>query len=360
MLKCLILLKNHMEKNLSLPYFSVGGDNYDIGFEIGNRFRNQIADVLENNKRLQLLRESEKRKPRLPELVRIGKRCFPQYIQEIEGIADGSNSDLTDIYLRNFYYDYSWEACTTVIFKEPHRIILAHNEDNSKDNLNNCYLLKVEPKSGTPFISLCYAGMAPGNSFAFNTNGIIITNDATVPPDIRIGCPRHLAHRYGLEAESMRDAIERVLFEERASGGSINIVSQSEKRAINIETTALRHCITEVEDKIVHANHYVCGELNSIKRDKKLLRSSISRYEVGLRLLSRVKEKTPQAALDIMSSLENTPWSILRTDEKVGSITLFTVLFDVTSEKISMRIYEPKPNMQENDILLEKTSDDLT
>ncbi len=40
--------------------------------------------------------------------------------------------------------------------------------------------------------------------------------------------------------------------------------------------------------------------------------------------------------------------------------TLATVLFEVTYDGITMRIYEPRPNMQENEIFLpEFTLDDL-
>ncbi len=179
-------------------------------------------------------------------------------------------------------------------------------------------------------------------------------------PDIRIGCPRHLAHRWGLEAKNMRDAIERVLFKERASGGSINIASQKGKKAVNIETTSLKHCITEIGDRHLHANHHISPELGYIKKDIPILKSSVSRQTVGDRLLSKVREKTPQAALDIMSSLENTPYSILRTDERVGSITLFTALFDVDYYGgVTLKVYEPKPNMRVEDAFLELTLDDL-
>ena len=173
-----------MTENLVLPVYSISGNNYDIGFEIGRKFRPQIVDFLGKSKRLKLLRKLEKRDPRLQKLVRYGEMYFPQYIEEIKGIAEGSGSSLTDILLINCKYDFSRKGCTTVIFRGSDRIILAHNEDNTKDNLNNCCLLKVYPEVGTPFISFCYPGMIPGNSFAFNAHGIIITNNAMPTPTL--------------------------------------------------------------------------------------------------------------------------------------------------------------------------------
>jgi len=338
----------------------VSGNNYEIGFKAGERFRTQITDFLEKSKGFKFLRKLERRNPRHQKLIEYGEKYFPQYMDEIRGIADGSDSSLTDILLINCKYDFPRKGCTTVVFKEPNRIILAHNEDNTKDNLNNCYLLKVYPEVGTPFISFCYPGMIPGNSFAFNAYGIIITNNAMPTPDVRIGSPRHLSDRAQLEGKDVRDVIKRTLFQERASGGSFNIVSQKEKRAINIETTSQRHCITEVVDKYLHANHYVSRELSSLKKNESLLRSSISRYKVGSKLLLKVKEKTPQAALDILSSSEAKPYSILMIDKRRRGRTLFTALFDVSYDGITMKVYEPKPKIQEKDAFLELTLDDLT
>jgi hypothetical protein len=349
-----------MTKNLALPVYSASGNNYEIGFEIGERFRPQIVDFLGKSKRLSLLRKAEKRNPRLQRWIKYGEKFFPQYMQEIRGIADGSNSSLTDISLINCKYDLPRKKCTTVIFREPDRIVVAHNEDNTKDNLNNCYLLKVYPEIGVPFISFCYPGMTPGNSFSFNAHGIIITNNAMPTPDVRIGCPRHIVDRSQLEGKKIKDVIKRTLFQERASGGSFNIVSQKEKRAINVETTSKRHCITEVMDKYLHTNHYVSREFNSLEKDESSLRSSIYRYKVGSKLLSEIKEKTSQAALDILASLEGKPYSIMRIDKRMRVLTLFTALFDVHYDRITMKIYESNPKMQEKDAFLELTLNDLT
>ena len=348
-----------MIKNLMLPVYSVSGNNFEIGFEIGKRFRHQIANFLEQSKQLKLMRRVEKATPRLQKWMEYGEKWFPQYMAEIRGLAEGSNSNLTDILLINCKYDSPRKACTTVVFKESGRIILAHNEDNTKDNLNNCQLLKIYPEAGTPFMSFCYPAMLPGNSFAFNAHGVIITNNAMPTPDIGMGCPRHLIDRSQLEGKNAKEVIQRTLFRERASGGSFNIVSQKEQEVMNIETTSERHCITEVVDEYLHTNHYVSEELSGFEKRKSLLRSSITRYEVGSKLLLKSKEKTPQTALDILSSLEAKPYSIMRIDKRMRICTLFTALFDVSCDGITMKVYEPNPKLQEEEILFESSSDDL-
>jgi len=347
-----------MSKNPMLPIYSVSGNNYEIGLQIGEALKSQIINFLEKSKNIRFLRKMEERNPRLQKLVEYGERYFPQYMEEIKGIAYGSDSNLTDILLINCKYDFR-KGCTTVIFKDSDRIILGHNEDNTRENLNNCCLFKVHPEVGTSFISFCYPGMIPGNSFAFNEFGLIITNNSMPTPDTRIGCPRHLIDRFQLEAENARDAITRTLFKERASGGSFNIISNKQKRAVNIETTSQKHCITEVEDKHLHTNHYVSRGLRSLKKDELSLKSSLSRYKAGSKLFSKVKEKTPQAALDILTSLEAKPYSIMRIDKRMKIYTLFTALFYVSNSGIVMRVYEPKSRIQEKDAFLELASDDL-
>jgi hypothetical protein len=350
---------NNMTNNFSLPVYSVNGSNYEIGTQIGKHFRKHIAYVIENSHRLNFLKRLEQKNSRLETLVGNGNKYLRWYMDEIKGIANGSGSDFTDILLMNFHYDFPREACTTVIFKEPGRIILAHNEDNNKEYLNNCFLLKVFPDGKTPFLSYCYAGMIPGNSFAFNSNGIIITNNAMPTPDIKMGIPRHLIDRYTLETESIDDVIHRSLLKERASGGSFNVVSMKENWAINIETTSEKYCITEVEERYLHTNHYISSGLRPLKRDKSLLRPSLSRYKVGSRLLQEVKEKTPQAALDILSSKIASPLSILRDDRCMTVRTLYTALFVISVDEVTLKIYEPKPNMKEEDFALEFSLNDF-
>lgn len=348
-----------MSKNSILPIYSVSGNNYEIGFQIGKTLKSQIIDFLGKSKSLRFLRKEEGENPRLQKLVEYGEKYFPQYMEEIKGITHGSDSNLTDILLINCKYDFRRKGCTTVIFKDSDRTILGHNEDNTRENLDNCCLLKVHPEVGTSFISFCYPGMVPGNSFAFNEFGLVITNNSMPTPDTRIGCPRHLVDRFQLEAENARDVITRTLFKERASGGSFNIVSKKQKRAVNIETTSQRHCITEVEDKHLHTNHYVSRGLSNVKKDELSLRSSISRYKVGSKLLLKIKEKTPQTALDILTSLEAKPYSIMRIDRRMRVYTLFTALFYISHGRIVMRVYEPNPRIQEKDAVLELASDDL-
>ena len=50
----------------------------------------------------------------------------------------------------------------------------------------------------------------------------------------------------------------------------------------------------------------------------------------------------------------------MRIDKRVRFRTLFTTLFDVSYDKITLKVYEPNPRMQERDALLELASDDLT
>ena len=341
-----------------LEVCSVSGSNYQIGFQVGERFRTQIANALLESRKLKDLKRAERGCLRYRKLEEYGSRYFPQYMEEIRGIAEGSGLNLRDLLLINFHYDFP-QGCTTVVLREPERVILAHNEDNSGNYVNNCYILQVFPEGGTPFISFCYPGMLPGNAFAFNSYGMVITTNAMRASDVEFGIPRHLIDRSLLGANNISHMVKKILLLQRASGGSFNVVSRNENRAINVETTSKKHCITEIEERYFHTNHYISRDLNGFVQPELVSKSSMSRYDVGAKLVAEIKEKSPQVALDILSRSVTSPYSIPKSDASESVCTLCTSLFDISCDGITMKIYESKPNMQENDAALTFTLDQL-
>lgn len=121
-----------MMKNFPFQVLRVSGSNYDIGFQIGSKFKDKIKNALSQSNKLKFLRKANESDPKkFNQLKIIGQKHFPQYMEEIQGIAEGSDLEYRDIALMNFKYEYP-EGCTTVIFKTKDRIIFGHNEDGAK------------------------------------------------------------------------------------------------------------------------------------------------------------------------------------------------------------------------------------
>jgi hypothetical protein len=223
---------------------------YELGHIIGENFKEQIGDYIGNSSRIRSLREMDHKEPFLyPKLEEYAQKHFLNYMNEIEGIADGSGQNPKDIALLNFVYEYPRD-CSTLVFKDRDKIILRHNEDGEETGIGNSYILIANPEDENPFLAFCYPGMIPGNAFSFNSYGIVMTGNAMPDPEVRVGVPRHLIDRHMLTAETIDDAIDKALFGKRASGYSYTLASSKEREVINLETTSRKYGITKIKQNI--------------------------------------------------------------------------------------------------------------
>jgi len=309
-----------------------------MGSEIGSFFKAKITKFVKSSEMFKSIRENVDVR-RYEKLRELATSYFPQYMEEIRGISEGSGVDFQDLVILNFKYEYPLTSCSTIVFKIGNRIILGHNEDNDKENEENSFLIIARPRHGTPFISYCYPGMIPGNAFSFNSNGIIMTGNAMPTPDLRVGVPRHLIDRFVIEAPTIDDAVERALFSRRASGFSYNLASLREKRVINLETTSQKHYLTEVNGRFFHTNHYVSSGLNNVKQ--RIGKSSLQRYRKGIETINKIDEVSEQSVIETLSSAENKPYSIYASGGRGSSWTLYTAIFNI-SDTILLKIYARK------------------
>lgn len=321
-----------------LEVLQVSGSNYGMGSEIGSHFKEKIRDFIVSsesfNEARKIIDEDKYEK-----VLELANRHFPQYMDEIRGISDGSGVDYEDLVLLNFKYEMPWVFCSTVIYKVGEEIILGHNEDGERVNEEDAFLLIAKPLAGTPFFAYCYPGMVPGNAFSFNSHGLVMTGNYMPTPYPRIGVPRHLIDRSMLEAASIDDALERALQPERASGFSYNLVSLRERRAVNLETTSQRHYVSEVGDRFFHTNHYISKGLGGIGQT--MGESSRIRYRQGTEMMSKLLRMSEKDVLEILFSTENKPYSIYASGGPRCSWTLCTAIFRV-SDDVLLTLYARK------------------
>ena len=329
-----------MIQNAFLPIFRVSGTNYDIGFEVGSKFKDQIQQAFSKSALYNHLKEQDKINPKwFNNLHEIAEKHYPQYLAEISGIADGADLAYRDVAIINFRGSFKAErvGCSTVIFKNQEYIIVAHNEDHEAILGELAYLLIVKLSNGTSFIAYTYPGCLPGFSFSFNSHGLIQSANAMPDPVAKIGIPRHLLDRYMVEAPTIDDALQRAQINPRSGGFSYNIASMYEKRVVNIETTSEEADITEINDRYVHTNHYISNKLKNIPIP---VGSTEARYNRGQELLMSA-DKSSTESLNILTDNK----ICLPLQESTGLYgtmvggTLCTAIFELEDD-IKLRIYQ--------------------
>jgi|GEM_PF-847645 len=155
-------------------------------------------------------------------------------------------------------------GCTTVISAGDAGVVVGHTEDSWPEAIEGLYLLEAtvtEPHAAagvarSRFLALNYAQSLPGCAAAANEHGLHVLIDALPDPDRRIGAPRHFLSRALLDVPSIEAALD--LLQSVRRGGGWNFLLVQGTRAVNVETTATRMAITEVEPggTYAHTNHY--------------------------------------------------------------------------------------------------------
>jgi predicted choloylglycine hydrolase len=332
----------------ALAQFETAGSHFDVGFSIGRQFASRIHRTLDSyaffQERLLPFHRSREGQARYQQFLCINTARFPDYVTELEGLAEGSERSFEDLFLVNMrgeYRDYlrsPTAGCFDCALVTDDVAVMGHNEDGSPAFEDNLYLIHARITGKPAFTALSYPGFLCGNAFGFNAEGICFSIDNVQPQDTRVGIGRHFVARSLLEARSLDDAVARVTVPDRASGFGYTIGSIPERRVVYLEVAPVAYHIREISGCYIHANHYL--DLASIKQV--IGSSSKARLERASALL---EEQAPLDAIGVLSILgdeAHAQYPIYRsaTPPDDGA-TLNTVLFDLDARLL--RIYTGHP-----------------
>ena len=270
------------------PVVKASGTHYEVGFAIGQTLREVIQKFLLENKKVfkknfaRYLSESQK-------FLTVTVKYFPQYIEELEGLAKGAAVSFEELFLVNNreIADHSLLSaelghCTIVAIPQNGGYLVGHNEDWDIDALDHLYLADVNI-NGTKMYGLNYVYNIIGDSVAVNNYGLIEAVNELYHDDEQVGVPKNFVARAILDCKTLEEAEELMQRIPRASGFNHVLVQGS--RLWNIESSAKEYVIEKIEgQKFVHTNHY----LTELKRIDKGNQESVARYDKVKQLLTDI------------------------------------------------------------------------
>ena len=285
-----------------LPVLRVSGTNYEIGFQVGQHFKERIKNTLDYSPIFKVNKIWDKKNPeRLKKVKKISEKYFPQYMEELRGYAEGSGIEFHDIFIHNYSHMPRANDCSTGIFKYENKTLIAHNEDAHPIIGKNAYFLFEKLENGPSFLVYSYPGILPGVAFGFNSNGIFFCCNALPDPTKSVGLSRIFLGRNMFEQKTIEDSLLAAQrYTPRSGGVNYNVVSLKTNSAVNLETTGNASYRTDIADRFFHTNHYISegfGPKNFPIREGSL---SKERLEGGLKLLYNV-EKNTQGLLQVLS-----------------------------------------------------------
>jgi isopenicillin-N N-acyltransferase-like protein len=355
-------IPNTIIHNAPPPLVEVSGTTYEMGCQVGEACREQVQHSIENAHvlieqsydSLELTWNGARIQSR--KYLPFAEERYPQYIEEMQGIAKGANVTFDDVMVLNAMEAVTMDAlhltrCTSFAVNEERtadgHVLLAHNEDWLPEDENDVYVISAKPKEEPPFLAMTYGGLLP--NVGFNAYGIAQLIDSVYPNDSRIGIPRLVMARAVLASRRISGAIGRTLISHRAAGYN-HLLAHESGELYSVEVSARRFDILHGADGyLIHTNHYFSQTMKEIESDPEELISSRVRYFRANRLLRQNSTHTIKTLQAIQKDHVNLPNSICNhniagIDPLDRESTISALVIDLTSREMHIAWGNPCQN----------------
>ncbi len=282
------------------PLVRVSGSHLEMGRQIGEACRKQVTHSIESAR--QLLTESfaqleltwEGARIQAHKYLPFAQAHYPQYVDEMAGIAEGANVAFSDVVVVNTMEALTDDAlqlthCTSFAVNDDRtvngHVLLAHNEDWVPEDENDVFIIHATPKNECPFLAMTYGCLLP--NVGFNAYGIAQLCDSVYPNDPRVGIQRVVAARAVLASQRLDKAIQFSISLQRAAGYN-HVLAHESGELYSVEVSARHFAILYGEDGyIVHTNNYLAPAMQKVERKPEDLIGSCVRYFRAFRLVKR-------------------------------------------------------------------------
>jgi predicted choloylglycine hydrolase len=361
------------ETEKSFPIIEVEGSYYDIGYAVGLMSKNELMSMLEMRKdwfEELKTKAGEGDGSLYQQLYDQAFRHYPQYIEELQGIAKGAGVDFREIFILNIKAELGVEnspekeedpGCSTIYFNGVDGKFLLHNEDGHRAFTSAMFIVKATPPSGVSFVALTYAGIMVGNGPGFNDRGIIQTTNYIAGMSWQIGIPRYFVNRAVLEAKTLDEAIGIAGQENRAFAYHHNLGDFHTDMLMSVEVTPKRMSQLVPEDNYYHTNHLIHETFVDFQQDEEYVQSSsMSRFEVLDIKTHSIQDNsaTFKDVFQFLASHDNEPFSTCRHPKgDINGVTLGTAVFDLNRDVMIIFKGSPCQSYQEDRITEFKLAD---
>ena len=251
------------------PYIEVSGSHYECGYQYGRAAAAQIALgaklYLEKFVHdLQLPAEEVRRMAMA--CARPVEEAWPELIEEVKGVADGSGVDLGDVMVINCRYELSKfpkvQECTTgyaagSATKTGTAYLFKNWDFSMLQTLERIVILHITQDDGTRIVGITEAGQLIRDGLNSHGVGIVSNNLQSVYDSEAPGVPTCFMRRRILKSKSFEEAGQVIRTFRRAVSCN-SLIGCADGRAIDFEVHPKGAFeILPEQDVLTHANHFV-------------------------------------------------------------------------------------------------------
>jgi len=335
--------------NHTLPLIEIQGNPRERGRQQGEGARSLVLTALGRyreiiRKALNLPWENALREAR--KFLPYGEEAFPDFVEEIRGIAEGAGVSFHEAWTLNCYeglaevHQQVW-GCTCLAVRDDQtangHVLMAHNEDWNAVDRDNVYLVRARPDDGPAFIGITYGPLLV--NIGLNDEGIGVAINSVYPTDGRVGVPRILCSRAVLNARTIGQSIRACVPKLRAGGYSF-LLADANGELYSVETSATKHDIEYGEAGwLAHTNHYLTPKMQALE-EPGTYSSSHVRLNRARRLLKRdLGQVTVSSLQALMRDHVNYPDSICVHEDLTDppyerEMTLVSLVMDLTERRM--------------------------
>lgn len=299
-----------------LRRLSIKGSPRELGRQYGQAF---AADIRRNVLAIDPDEILARRGRLIQHALKSTQKYFPQYIEEIRGIAEGAEMTFLNVFVFNCpEIRGKFRGCSSIAIRNGQTLALAHNEDGDQAHSFNDVALIEFKTNQSSVVALTYLGELPGNAFGWNDHGLFFTINDLLPAKIALNqVPRHFVARAVSEQQSVEAAVELLRSAYDASGFHYFIGSTTEKKVVSVETAVDKVSVLPIEGIAFHTNHYIHPEFKNrksrsgkssrlrLKRLKQLVKATIQPKQ--LKRILGDRKNAPGASTRVMA-MPIEPW----------------------------------------------------
>lgn len=325
------------DTSYSLSRLVVRGTPFEIGQQLGRFGAQAVHDYLLRSVAWETVQQW-KGSAAADHMARLTQQHLSDVWAELEGLADGLQLPLDDVFLWNARGDL-WamapDGCTTVLTPGADKQRITHNEDGDPGFAGYCGIVQCDVTGKAGFASFVYPGSLPGHTVAVNNNGVAMTVNNVRALYVDPGLPRMVLARAILDLPDVASAIRLLQTSPRSGAFNLNLADTDSQTLVSVEYSSNMCSVQTITAPMLHANHAIHADTRDYPQI--ITGSSGHRQLRGNTLVSQHTDP-----LRILSDDDGGRFPIFRrtTSDSDNENTLATADIVIYPDRIDWQVYE--------------------
>lgn len=247
------------KKSYSLSRLDLSGTPFQIGQQLGRFGAAAVHGYLVNSPAWNTVQQW-KDSAAVKHMAMLTRERLPDVWAELEGLAQGLNLPLDDVFLWNARGDL-WamapDGCTSVLIPGDGVQRIAHNEDGDPGFAGHCAIAQCTVQGKPGFASFVYPGSIPGHTLAVNNLGLAMTVNNVRALYVDPGLPRMVLTRAILDTPDVASALQLLQDSPRAGAFNLNLADTANQALVSVEYSSNMCSVHKVVQPMLHANHAI-------------------------------------------------------------------------------------------------------